>query len=55
MVDVGVPIAIPDIEVLCHNYHISDVSGTILQGPNGYLITVWVDINDKVDVLAIIE
>ena len=55
VLNVGVPIAVPDVEVTCHDYHVTNVPYVIPECFDGCLITVRVHIYYEVYVLIIVE
>jgi len=55
ILDVWIPIAISDVEVACHDYHVFDISYVVLQYSESCLIAVKVNVNDKIDILPVVE
>ena len=55
ILDVRIPVAISDVEVTCHDYHVSDVSYIVSQYSEGCLIAVRININHEIDILSIVE
>ena len=55
MVGVGIPVTIPNVEVSCHDNHITNVSYVVAQNVDRCLIIVRINIDDELYVLSIVE
>ena len=55
VIEVRIPITVPDVEVTSHDYSVFNVSNVVMQCLQGYLLTIGVDVDNEVDVLVIME
>ena len=55
VMEVGVPVTIPNVEVTSHDYCVFYVHHVVAEVLQGYLVAIWVSVDDKVYVSIIVE
>jgi len=55
VVEVGVLVAIPNIKVASYDYCVFYVHNVVEKTLQDYLVTIWVNIDNKVYILIIVE
>jgi len=55
VLEVGVPVIVPNIEIICHDNHTFQINDSLMQKMQGSLIAVRIDVNNEVNVTVRIE